>query len=186
MQWVVQARRRRISEKATQRVAEAAERSTADSRALREGVVRSTTAQTGSGSTIKTAGGAYIGANVSAQHFAGRDLTIKNYFVAGLPRLVIDYSSRIQEFLLEYLGSNRKRVPFGGRGQQLAELHAWLDDPAAPPYYLMSAEAGRGKSELVCRWLTQLTTRPDLAGCGKSRSVLFSEQSVPLSVAVTH
>jgi hypothetical protein len=25
-----------------------------------------------------------------------------------------------------------------------------------------------------------------LAGCGKSRSVLFSEQSVPLSVAVTH
>ena len=26
----------------------------------------------------------------------------------------------------------------------------------------------------------------NLAGCGKSRSVLFSEQSVPLSVAVTH
>jgi len=25
-----------------------------------------------------------------------------------------------------------------------------------------------------------------LTGCGKSRSVLFSEQSVPLSVAVTH
>lgn len=95
--------------------------------------------------------------------FVGRDkVTIKNYFVAGLPRLVIDYSSCIQDFLLEYLGSKRKRVPFGGRQPQLDELHAWLDDSAAPPYYLMSAEAGRGKSAPVCRWLAQLITRSDL------------------------
>ena len=32
----------------------------------------------------------------------------------------------------------------------------------------------------------QRTGSDNLASCGKSRSVLFSEQSVPLSVAVTH
>lgn len=167
LQWVVQARRQRSNEEATQRMAVAAEKGAAGVEALQqefENLAASLEAalQANGHSTIYTGGGAYIDGNVRAQNFAGRDLTIKNYFVQGLPRLVIDYSSRIQDFLLEYLGSKRKRVPFGGRQQQLAELDAWLNDPTAPPYYLMSAEAGRGKSALVCRWLAQLTTRSDL------------------------
>jgi hypothetical protein len=49
-----------------------------------------------------------------------------------------------------------------------------------------------GLSAVVAAWFTighlkrQIRQTEDLAGCGKSRSVLFSEQSVPLSVAVTH
>ncbi|MCB0111886.1 MAG: hypothetical protein KDE53_38440, partial [Caldilineaceae bacterium] len=167
LQWIVQARRQRSNEDGIQRMAVAAEKGAAGVEALQqefENLAASLEAalQANGHSTIYTGGGAYIDGNVRAQNFAGRDLTIKNYFVQGLPRLVIDYSSRIQDFLLEYLGSKRKRVPFGGRQQQLAELDAWLDDPTAPPYYLMSAEAGRGKSALVCRWLAQLTTRSDL------------------------
>ncbi len=167
LQWIVQARRQRSSEEAIRRLAEAAEQSAATLDALRQELAQltgtlETVLKTG-GTTVSTAGGAYVAENASAHNFVGRDLTIKNYFVTGLPRLVIDYSARIQDFLLEYLGSRRKRVPFGGRQQQLDKLHAWLDDPVAPPYYLMSAEAGRGKSALVCRWLAQLTTRPDLA-----------------------
>lgn len=166
LQWIVQARRQRSSEEATRRLAEAAEQGSATLHVLQQELVKLTDAMERvlktSGSNVTTAGGAYVAGSVSAHNFAGRDLTIKNYFVAGLPRLVIDYSSRIQDFLLEYLGSKRKRVPFGGRQQQLEELHAWLDDPMSPPYYLMIAEAGRGKSALVCRWLAQLTTRPAL------------------------
>ncbi|MEZ4684062.1 MAG: ATP-binding protein [Caldilineaceae bacterium] len=167
LQWVVQTRRQRSSEEATQRMAAAAEQSAASVEALRQEFESLTLAletilQANSHSSVYTNGGTYVDGDVCAQNFAGRDLTIKNYFVQGLPRLVIDYSSRIQDFLLEYLGSKRKRVPFGGRQQQLAELDAWLDDPTAPPYYLMSAEAGRGKSALVCRWLAQLTTHSDL------------------------
>jgi len=47
-----------------------------------------------------------------------------------------------------------------------------LDFPVTAPYLKLGAvQREDGKA---------------LTGCGKSRSVLFSEQSVPLSVAVTH
>lgn len=115
-------------------------------------------------SQINTAGGAVVTGNVQpGRDFVGRDqITIRNYFTGGLGRLPIDYSARIEEFLLEYLGSRRKQVPFGGRATQLAALDDWLQDRCAPPYYLMTAEAGRGKSALVCRWQTQILTRPNV------------------------
>lgn len=175
LQWIVQARRERANADDLRRIAEASQSSAATLAALKaaleqdrtglEEVVRAERINIATGGSTLTGSNVMIGSRVYG------DLTIKNYFIQGLPRLVIDYSSRIQDFLLEYLGSKRKRVPFGGRQQQLDELHAWLDDHTAPPYYLMSAEAGRGKSALVCRWLAQLTTCPDL-------NVIF----VPISI----
>jgi hypothetical protein len=38
-----------------------------------------------------------------------------------------------------------------------------LDDPKAPPYRLLAAPAGRGKSALLVRWLRTLEARPGLA-----------------------
>ncbi|MEV6303339.1 serine protease [Actinoplanes sp. NPDC051861] len=63
------------------------------------------------------------------------------------------YAEWIENFLDEYLG---RRVPFGGRTAQLAQLDAWLADTGGPPYALLTAEAGRGKSALLCRWAAQV------------------------------
>jgi hypothetical protein len=116
---------------------------------------------------LDTGGGAVIQGSVTAETFVGRDQhlqqTIHQYFVEGLGRLVNNYSSRIENFLFEYLGSNDQPVPFGGRQAQLAELDAWLADPNAPPYLLMVAEAGGGKSALVTRWAAHLASRGALA-----------------------
>lgn len=91
---------------------------------------------------------------MNAQTFVGRDQY--NYYFAGLAPLVHDPTWRFRNFLNEYLGTPAHPVPFGGRQAQLDELHAWLNAPDAPPYYLMTAEAGRGKSALICRWMEQL------------------------------
>ena len=105
-------------------------------------------------STIYTAGGATISGNVVAGTFIGRDQY--NYYFIGLAPLVHDPTRRFRNFLNEYLGTPSQPVPFGGRQAQLKELHRWLNDAAAPPYYLMTAEAGRGKSSLVCRWMEEV------------------------------
>src|SRR5205807_611032 len=44
----------------------------------------------------------------------------------------------------------------------LTYLDIWLDDPHQPPYFLLSAPAGRGKSALLVRWSQQLVARRDL------------------------
>jgi hypothetical protein len=168
LQWIVQARRQRSSEEASQRMAAAAEQGAVGVAALRQELVALSSAletalQASRHSAVYTDGGAYVGGDIHGQLVAGRDLTIKNYFVQGLAQLPIDYSVRIENFLHSYLGGHDERVPFGGRSQQLEELNDWLDDPTAPPYYLMVAEAGKGKSALVSRWSAQLATRPDLA-----------------------
>jgi hypothetical protein len=54
------------------------------------------------------------------------------------------------------LGQPLKTVPFGGRNKDLALLDAWLNDETAPPRYLLTAPAGRGKSALLVRWLQHL------------------------------
>jgi len=167
LRWITQARHERSSEEIMRRMADAAEQSLTHVEALHQEVARLTAAlvtvlQTGSSSTVTTGGGAYIGSNVSAKHFAGRDLTINQYFVEGLARLVFNYSARIENFLYEYLGGKEKRVPFGGRQAQIDQLNTWLDTPDTPPYLLMVAEAGGGKSALVTRWCAQLATRTDL------------------------
>ncbi len=81
----------------------------------------------------------------------------------GANPLRTDYATRIHNFLVEYLGTSGHPVPFGGRVPDLAVLDDWLDDPAAPPYLMLAAPAGRGKSALLARWSQQLIERPDLA-----------------------
>jgi hypothetical protein len=167
LRWIAQARHERNSEETLRRMANAAEQSAINLDILRQELASltntlATALQTNSGSTVATGGGAYVGGNVRAQHFAGRDLTINQYFVEGLARLVFNYSARIENFLYEYLGSKEKRVPFGGRQAQIDQLNTWLDTPDTPPYLLMVAEAGGGKSALVTRWCAQLATRTDL------------------------
>ncbi len=162
LQWIVQLRTQKITADAALRMADATEQQTTHLAELVAHVER-LIAQMNL-SQVNTAGGAMVTGNVqTGRDFVGRDrITIRNYFMTGLTRLPFDYGVRIDEFLLEYLGPRHKRVPFGGRATQLAELDTWLDDRNAPPYYLMTAEAGRGKSALVCRWQTQVLTRGDV------------------------
>ena len=47
----------------------------------------------------------------------------------GLGSLPTDYRARVNNFLIEYLGTPRHPVPFGGREADLARLDVWLDDP---------------------------------------------------------
>ena len=163
LQWIAQMRTQKLTAAAAQRSAAATEVSATWLAALHAQLQQLNERVTQQSQT-NTAGGAVVAGNAQpGRDFVGRDqITIRNYFTGGLGRLPIDYSARIEEFLLEYLGSRRKQVPFGGRATQLAELDGWLDDRRAPPYYLMIAEAGRGKSALVCRWQTQILTRPDV------------------------
>lgn len=51
------------------------------------------------------------------------------------------------------------RLPFAGRAAELAALNAWLDDPDAPGYHLISGQAGTGKSTLLMRWVEDLAVR---------------------------
>ncbi len=59
----------------------------------------------------------------------------------------------VEQFLREYLGTPEMPAPFGGRQVQLAELDHWLAS-STHPYALLVAEAGRGKSALLTRWVT--------------------------------
>ena len=61
----------------------------------------------------------------------------------GIQYAADQYRHRIQNFMREYLGSDAKKVPFGGRDEQMAELDAWLDDAKSPPYALLAAPAGQ-------------------------------------------
>ena len=82
----------------------------------------------------------------------------------GVDSLSTDYAVRIQNFFSEYLGTADRPVPFGGRDSDLKMLDAWLDDPQKPPYLLLAAPAGRGKSALLVHWGQKLlATREDLA-----------------------
>jgi hypothetical protein len=67
-----------------------------------------------------------------------------------------DIQSNIQAFIDEYLHSETGPVPFGGRDGELADLDTWIRDEQAPPRYLITAPAGRGKSALLVRWIDRL------------------------------
>lgn len=81
----------------------------------------------------------------------------------GLRELPTDDGTRVKHFLAEYLGGPEHPVPFGGRGKDFARLDTWLADRQAPPYTLLAAPAGRGKSALLLRWCQSLLPRSDLA-----------------------
>ncbi|MEZ0395411.1 MAG: hypothetical protein ABWK53_03125, partial [Anaerolineales bacterium] len=106
------------------------------------------------------------------------------YLTAPLRRLPTDYATRIQNFLRLYLGTPDNPVPFGGRDDALQALDAWLDDPAAPSYALLTAPAGRGKSALLVRWLTALRhTHPDLPAVFLPVSIRFSTNLASVAFA---
>ncbi|MGC9082556.1 MAG: hypothetical protein ACP5ME_05155 [Anaerolineae bacterium] len=90
------------------------------------------------------------------------DYNTVNYFVAPAYALPTNYSSRVRRFLEDYLGVPGRPVPFGGREADLRALSEWLEDPAAPPYLLLTAPAGRGKTALLVRWSAALQARKDL------------------------
>lgn len=54
-------------------------------------------------------------------------------------------------------------MPFGGREQDLKTLDDWLEDNNSPPYLMMAAPAGRGKSALLVRWTRRLLARPQIS-----------------------
>ncbi len=85
------------------------------------------------------------------------------HLTLGIHSLPVDYTPAIKNFLTEYLGTPEEPVPFGGREREMAQLTEWLTAPDAPPYLLLTAPAGRGKSALLVRWMTYLQeTMPDL------------------------
>lgn len=77
----------------------------------------------------------------------------------GLVSLPTDYSTRIENFFIEYLGTPHHPTPFGGRQNELKALDDWLMNPEASPYTLIAAEAGTGKSTLLIRWAQSLQER---------------------------
>ncbi len=84
-------------------------------------------------------------------------------FISGITSLPTGYATRIQNFITAYLGTPDQPVPFGGREADLARLDEWLDDSDAPPYLMLAAPAGRGKSALLVRWSTRLIACEDIA-----------------------
>jgi hypothetical protein len=76
----------------------------------------------------------------------------------GLPR---SPRTKVEHFLIDYLGTPESPVAFGGRVSELAELDAWLDSPSQRG--LLVAPAGRGKSALASRWVAGLGDRADVA-----------------------
>lgn len=77
----------------------------------------------------------------------------------GLTSTPSQYRRLIQRFIRSYLGSDENPVPFGGRQSQLAKMNAWFSDVSAPQNLLITADAGRGKTALLVRWLEQLDTK---------------------------
>jgi hypothetical protein len=83
-------------------------------------------------------------------------------FLIGINRLPTDYGQRIENFLVEYLGTSSQPVPFGGRSGEMEALDSWLAAEDAAPYLLLFATAGRGKSALLVRWTRGLLERGDV------------------------
>jgi hypothetical protein len=70
-------------------------------------------------------------------------------------------------------------VPFGGRDEDIALLDAWLDKETAPPRYLLTAPAGRGKSALLMRWLQHLQEQGRV---GRNSPASWHLAFVPISI----
>lgn len=79
---------------------------------------------------------------------------------APLPTLSVP--PKVRQFLDFYRGSREFPAFFVGRKSALKDLDDWLDDPRAPPYLLLEAPAGMGKSALLSRWTESLSARPEI------------------------
>jgi hypothetical protein len=96
-----------------------------------------------------------------------KPITLQRLFAPlteGLTGLPGSPLSGLEQFLHSYLGTPDAPAPFGGRQVQLAALDRWLATPAQP-YMLLVAEAGRGKSALLARWVATVADehRADVA-----------------------
>src|SRR4051812_36964044 len=101
-------------------------------------------------------------AHVSGDVFTGGKYVVNynaitNVILRGPDELPTRYDSRVQNFLVYYLGTAQQPAPFGGRAADLAALDRWLADASAPPYSLLAAPAGRGKSGLLAHWVARLS-----------------------------
>ena len=110
-----------------------------------------------------------------------RDVTLN--LVTGITRLPTDYASRIRNFLTEYLSTPEQPVPFGGRDADLDRLDTWLADSHAPPYLLLAAPAGRGKSALLVRWSQRLLAQNDISLVFVPVSIRFRTNLAPVVFA---
>lgn len=76
--------------------------------------------------------------------------------LSGKNRYLPTFETAIQNFLTLYLGKpGEPPVPFGGREEELTILNRWLFSEKSPPYLLLTAPAGRGKSALLVRWVAR-------------------------------
>ncbi len=73
-----------------------------------------------------------------------------------------DFGASIREFIALYAGADGADDIFGGRERELADLTRWFAAPGAPPYRLITATAGRGKSMLVVRWALDAVAARDV------------------------
>lgn len=104
---------------------------------------------------------AETGARVENVVQASITLLIEN-ITHGIHPYFPDYGSRIGSFI-EHLSGSRNSIGFWGREEDLRTLDNWLNSPSAPPYLLLAAPAGRGKSALLVQWLIRLLKRdPEL------------------------
>lgn len=86
-------------------------------------------------------------------------ITQVDQITKGIKFISFASQGKIENFFDEYLGTGRQSVPFGGRSDELAALDQWLADRSAPPYGLLAAQAGRGKSALLARWSQSVIER---------------------------
>ena len=68
----------------------------------------------------------------------------------------------IREFSDVYLGTPHQPSGFGGRGADKQRILDWLANPKSPPYYVLRAITGRGKSALLSRVVVAASEQPDL------------------------
>jgi trypsin-like peptidase len=92
---------------------------------------------------------------------------VSDNLTAGIGQIQPTYTTRVANFLTDYLGTPSEPEPFGGRTQELDQLDAWLADGNAEPYLLVAAPAGRGKSALLAQWCRILSERAAVAGEGE-------------------
>lgn len=83
-------------------------------------------------------------------------LDVASELTAGGAQYPTGYSARIRRFIASYVGTPDEPEPFGGRSEALAMLSKWLESESAPPYFLITAPAGRGKSALLVQWCRSL------------------------------
>lgn len=84
------------------------------------------------------------------------------HLLDGIEELAEGYDNRVEAFLTHYLGSDEQPTPFGGRSADLTQLDIWLRSENTPPYLLLAAPAGKGKSALVTRWAASLQSNVEI------------------------